>query len=265
MLSTKASRGTTFAALAVALAVTAGCSGNSNNGTASPSASAAPSASSASATASDSGSPTSAPAKDPITLKVQFNATGPDFEGTDVYNEIVKQTGVTFKIERFDEEKFKVELAGGDLPDIIQVKNVNTTYLQQLIEGGSILPLDDLVKSNGPDIMAPVYAQSLDYSRKFWSNDTGKLYVIPMQIGKSGWGFDQQVGFNTRWDYYKELGYPEIKSIDDMVNVLADMVKKHPTTAEGKKGVRRGDLERLGYVGAGKSRPRHRERQIQRQ
>ncbi|MBB6730914.1 hypothetical protein [Cohnella zeiphila] len=241
-------RGTSSAALAgtlaASLAIMAGCGGNSSNGAGSPSASssatagasATASASAASsASASAGSSPAAAADKKPITLKVQFAATGPDFEGTDVYNEITKQTGVTMDIELFNEDKFKVELAGGDLPDIIQVKNTGTTYLQQLIQGGSIIPLDDLAKTNGPAIQAPVYAKSLDYSRKFWSNGTGKLYLIPVQVGPSGWGFDQQPGFVTRWDYYKELGYPEIHSIDDMVNVLADMVKKHPTTADGKK------------------------------
>ncbi|QHT61478.1 extracellular solute-binding protein [Paenibacillus lycopersici] len=173
-----------------------------------------------------------APAKEPITYKVLVNATQKDFENTEVYNEITKQTGVTMDLETYDEEKFKVELASGDLPDIMQVPN---KYLAQMIQGGNIIPLDDLVQSNGPDILKPAFEKSLSYSKQFWSDNTGKLYVIPVQVGKAGWGFDQQTGFNVRWDYYKELGYPEIRNVDDMVNVLADMVAKHPKTADGKK------------------------------
>ncbi|REE94583.1 spermidine/putrescine-binding protein [Paenibacillus taihuensis] len=175
---------------------------------------------------------TTAPAKEPVTLNVQMAATTNELENTDVYNEIVKQTGVTMKVETYDEEKFKVQLAGGDLPDIIQVQS---KYLKQLIDGNLIIPLDDLVASNGPDIQKPVFEKSLAYSKQFWSNDTGKLYEIPLQIGQKGWGFEQTTGFTVRWDYYKELGYPQVKSIDDMVNVLADMVAKHPKTKEGKK------------------------------
>ncbi|QHW34706.1 extracellular solute-binding protein [Paenibacillus rhizovicinus] len=188
-------------------------------------------------TTNDSGATTdnaepAAPAKDQITIKVEVNATQKDFENTDVYNEITKQTGVTMDLQTYDEEKFKLEMAGGDLPDVFQVP---TKYLAQLIDGGSIMPLDDLVASNGPDIQKPTFAKSLSYSKQFWSNGTGKLYVVPVQVGKAGWGFDQQTGFNVRWDYYKELGYPEIHSVDDMVNVLGDMVAKHPKTADGKK------------------------------
>jgi len=217
--------------LVISLSLLAACSGKSNSGESSPSASPSGSAGNSPSASSE---PTPA-AKDPITLKVQFNATGPDFENTDVYNEIVKRTGVTMDIELFDEQKFQVELAGGDLPDIIQVKHIDTTYLQQLIDGGNIIPLDDLVQSNGPDISRSEFAASLDYSRQFWSNDTGKLYMIPVQVGVSGWGFEQTTGFVVRWDYYKELGFPQVKNMDDMVNVLADMIAKHPTTADGKK------------------------------
>ncbi|WP_308639417.1 extracellular solute-binding protein [Paenibacillus silvisoli] len=173
-----------------------------------------------------------APAKEPVTLKVQLNSVGNDFERTEVYEEIKRLTGVTMNVEMYDEQKFKVELAGGDLPDIIQVPNKN---MKELIEGGNIIPLDDLLKTNGPDLQQPLYEKSLDYMRTFWSDNTNKLYMIPVQIGSSDFGFDQQVGFNVRWDYYKELGYPKIASLDDMVNVLAEMVQRHGTTKDGKK------------------------------
>ncbi|RAP76071.1 hypothetical protein [Paenibacillus montanisoli] len=238
----KAFRGKALMTLAAMLVVLSGCSGNNGNNTAETNAPAAsengntPAETNNNAAANDGA--TNAPAeqtKAPITFKVQVNSTTKDFEGTEVYNEIVKQTGVTMDLETFDEEKFKVQLAGGDLPDIIQVKHINTTYLKDMIEGNHIIPLDDLVASNGPDIQKPIFEKSLAYSKQFWSNDTGKLYVIPVQTGNAGWGFDQQIGFNVRWDYYKELGYPEVKSIDDMVNILAAMVEKHPTNKDGKK------------------------------
>lgn len=214
------------ATLVLLLVVLAACSGNGNN-TINTSPSASPAGSESTETPSET--------KEPITISVQFNATGEDFENTDVFNEIAKKTGVTMDIELFDEQKFQVQLAGGDLPDIIQVKHVNTTYLQQLIDGGNIIPLDDLVASNGPDIQGPLFKDSLEYSKSFWSNNTDQLYLIPVQVGTTGWGYEVGTGFVTRWDYYKELGYPAVKSIDDMVNVLADMVALHPTTPDGKK------------------------------
>ncbi|QHT61480.1 extracellular solute-binding protein [Paenibacillus lycopersici] len=171
-------------------------------------------------------------AQKPITLKVELNSTGKDFESTEVYDEITRMTGVTMDIQTYDEQKFKVELAGGNLPDIIQVPNKN---IKELIEGNNILPLDDLVKAYGPDIAQPVLARSLDYIRRFWSDGKNKLYMVPVQVGSSGFGFQQETGLNVRWDYYKELGYPRIRSIDDMVNVIAEMVQRHPETEDGSK------------------------------
>ena len=47
-------------------------------------------------------------------------------------------------------------------------------------------------------------------------------------------GSECSVGPVIRWDYYKELGYPEIKNQEGMLKVLADMVAKHPKTEDGK-------------------------------
>lgn len=225
--------------LTLLLIFVAACSGGGNSGSggggASTPAPNAGTAGSGSGSGSDSGSAqTQEPdkSKEPITLSVLFNSTDSTFEETEVYQEIIRQTGVTMDIEKYDEEKFKVMLAGGDLPDIIQVPD---QYLKQLIEGNNIIPLDDLVETNGPDLKNPVYEPSLEFMRKNKSNGTGKLYLIPIQIGPSDYQFNQDVGFVTRWDYYKEIGAPPIKSIDDMVDVLARMVRNHPTTPEGKK------------------------------
>ncbi|QHW34705.1 hypothetical protein GZH47_30525 [Paenibacillus rhizovicinus] len=214
-------RGAAMVSLAVAItAAAAGCADSGNSDISSPDAPAA------------AGVGGDQAAMKPITLKVEINSSGKDFENTEVYDEIKRVTGVTMDLQAYDEQKFKVELAGGNLPDIIQVPNKN---IKALIEGNNIIPLDALIKTNGPEVAQPVLAPSLDYIRRYWSDDSNKLYMIPVQIGAGGFGFDQQTGLNVRWDYYKELGYPSIQSIDDMVNVIAEMVKRHPETEDGKK------------------------------
>ena len=40
--------------------------------------------------------------------------------------------------------------------------------------------------------------------------------------------------WDLRWDLYKELGYPEIKDLDDLVEVLAQMKEICPTDDNGK-------------------------------
>lgn len=71
--------------------------------------------------------------------------------------------------------------------------------------------------------------------KKYFSNNTGNLYFVTPQIGSEGHSYNLWNGYIVRWDYYTELGYPEVKSDDDMLKVLSDIQKKHPTTPDGKK------------------------------
>jgi hypothetical protein len=48
-------------------------------------------------------------------------------------------------------------------------------------------------------------------------------------------GTTQPRGYSVRWDWYKEIGCPEINSDEDYINVLAQMVANHPTTETGEK------------------------------
>lgn len=45
---------------------------------------------------------------------------------------------------------------------------------------------------------------------------------------------DFTYSWDLRWDLYKELGYPEIKNLDDLVEVLAQMKEICPTDDNGK-------------------------------
>lgn len=174
--------------------------------------------------------------KEPVTLRILVIETGTKWNsnaGNPVALEIAKQTGVTIEYVESDDTKFKVLLAGGDLPDIIRTDY--TKYGKQMIEGGSIIPMDELLTTNGRDITANI-ANELEISRKFWSNNTGKVYFITPQVSNEpGKHFMVDIGTTLRWDYYKELGMPEIKTEDDLIKVLQDMIAKHPTTEDGKK------------------------------
>jgi putative aldouronate transport system substrate-binding protein len=220
-------------ALAIVLGLTACQSGNQSGGqSASPSASTSPSASASS-------SPESTPALEPVTLTVWENSgIMPEGEQTDaIAQELKKKFNVTLKVVGVDDTKEGVLLASGDLPDILRV---TPKFKEQIMNSKLLLPLDDLIQSNGQEIQKNL-GKSVEYSRKFMSTD-GKLYVLMQHAATS---FDQLVnntppfehyyGAITRWDYYKELGYPVLKNSDDFLNLLADMVKNHPETADGKK------------------------------
>lgn len=209
------------------------CSGNNSNNGSSGSASPADSGTdTAQATNSGGDEP-----QELVTLKVLVMETGTkwnNYPDSAVAQAIAKKVGVKIEYVEADENKFNVLLAGGDLPDIIRVDG--NKYQQQLIEGNLIVPMDDMLAENGKDITANI-ATVVDYSKKNWSNGTGKLYFLPPQVQpKPGQSVSPlTIGPTIRWDWYKEIGAPEMKTMDDMLNVAEQIVKKHPTTEDGKK------------------------------
>lgn len=110
--------------------------------------------------------------------------------------------------------------------------NDSDQYLQA-IEKGMLYDWneDDLLDEYGPYIKEH-FPAALDKNQQI---SGGTLY-----------GFGHDVALNAqerqgmmyewglRWDLYKELGYPEIKNLDDMVEVLAQMKEICPEDDNGK-------------------------------
>ncbi len=175
--------------------------------------------------------------KEPVEMTIAWDESWADTEAnkdwpTDVAKEIFSQTGVTFSINGMDDEKFKVLLAGGDLPDLLFMQN--SSFQNQLVQGNQVIPLDELIKTNGPDIRNNV-PERLELLKKFKSAGTGKLYFLSVNAGQGLAPNRPTFGYTVRWDYYKELGYPKFSNLSELLDICAEMQKKHPTTAEGKK------------------------------
>ena len=68
-------------------------------------------------------------------------------------------------------------------------------------------------------------------------NEAGATYGIPTEMtNTSPTSYSQDVIYSSpllRWDLYSELGCPDIKDLDGLLDVLSDMKDKHPTNADG--------------------------------
>lgn len=90
---------------------------------------------------------------------------------------------------------------------------------------------DDILSEYGPYIAAHMQP-ALEKNTKI---SGGTTYGIGFDIATdANQRQDIMYEWDLRWDLYKELGYPEIKNLDDMVDVLAQMKELCPTDDNGK-------------------------------
>jgi len=176
--------------------------------------------------------------KEPVTLSFWAGNNAGNYEdgiqSDPVAKYIEERTGITVDwVLKPEEEKLATLMASRNLPDIVVVP---WTMTQQMIDAGLIIDMHELLETRGQDIKANLAPASLKYSYDVLSGDTGKLYYIPLEAyapeasnaPATKWG-----GVYTRWDYYKELGYPELKNYDDYLNLVAAMKEAHPVNEDG--------------------------------
>ena len=139
--------------------------------------------------------------------------------------------GVELNIVPNTNGAFDTRMASGDLGDIV-VFGSETDYLKA-VEAGMLFNWeeDDILADYGSYIKenAP-YA--LEKNRDM--NGDGNIYGIGYEVATSS--EDLQSFFYTwdiRWDLYKELGYPEVKDMNDLLEVFKGMKEICPTDDAG--------------------------------
>lgn len=203
------------------------CSKNNKGEEASQSPS--PTSSGTAATETASPEPSAPAAKTPFTFSM--NTDNPNVNWTsDVAKEITKRTGATIKWDIITGDfrtKMNVWLAAGDYPEVI---NIHDNTLQSYIQAKAVLDLTDLIKEHAPNIMK---AYNNDLSLLQDRND-GKIYGLlqpPTQkvndLTQKGWLAIQSA-------VLKDAGYPQIKTLDDVRNIVANYIKKNPEIGGGK-------------------------------
>lgn len=172
-----------------------------------------------------------------VTITAMFAVGGDGISTDDAVGQYIKdKLGIVLEYTDVSDDKLKVMAAGGDLPDIVELHNdAGVQMLDNLINSGALWPMDEWLENNGENLKAKI-PDGLKYSKEVVGK--GQTWFIPVEVqtmnedvpNKNGF-----VGFFTRWDYYKELGYPEIHNEDEYLDVLKQMMDAHPETADGKK------------------------------
>lgn len=149
-----------------------------------------------------------------------------------------KELGIELNIVPEQDGVFQTRMTEGDLGDIVVWGSAGENY-DQAIQQGMLLDWeeDDLLNEYGPYI-AENFQASLDRNRKYSENLTGEptLYGFYNNVASDASSHEGLLyEWDIRWDLYKELGYPEVKNLDDLYNVLVDMKKICPKDDNGNE------------------------------
>lgn len=173
----------------------------------------------------------------------------------DVYSQLANYSGMqTGWIADILKEKFNVKLniipdadgvyetrmESGDLGDIVVWGNDSDKY-PTAVKNGLLYDWneDDVLAEYGPYIkkhMSAALKKNQELTATITDGASDTLYGYGMNVATSG--EDHQSFFYTwdvRWDLYKELGYPEVKDLDDFEKLMKDMVKTCPEDDSGNK------------------------------
>lgn len=128
---------------------------------------------------------------------------------------------------------FETRMESGNLGDIIVFGSVGGDY-QNAVNAGLLYDweADDLLHEYGPYIEEHCQ-NALETNRNM---NGGTIYAIGHNLATSTEDIDKFIyTWDLRWDLYKELGYPEFHTLDDLVEVLTDMKELAPTDDNGKE------------------------------
>lgn len=122
-----------------------------------------------------------------------------------------KLTNTDLDVKVIEDSKMSVMFAGGDIPDVVgSVGTPTSKSMSGSVESGVFMPLDDLIKKYGPNLMKMVPKSAWDtVSYK------GKIYGIPEFLSNPS----RRATF-IRTDLLEKTGLPAPKTVDDFLNVL---------------------------------------------
>lgn len=127
---------------------------------------------------------------------------------------------------------FESRFTAGNVGDII-ICPVKGEYLQRLVDSGLIINMDTYIENSA---LYGRYSSSIDSLNRELASDG--IYAIPNALSSASpytpsESYAPTYGTYLRWDYYSEMGYPPINTLEDLLPILADMQAAHPYSDSG--------------------------------
>ena len=128
---------------------------------------------------------------------------------------------------------FQTRSAAGDLGDLI-LTNADGGRLQNLVTAGLVMDMTDLL-ADAENVHR--YDTAIESTNSLVEED-GIYAIGKLQAGapaeRTWYTLEPTFGPYVRWDAYKAAGYPEIKDLDGLLDVLKQMQEAVPTSDSGK-------------------------------
>ncbi len=128
---------------------------------------------------------------------------------------------------------YQTRMEKGNLGDIV-IWGTNGDQYATAVDRGLLFSWDDedLVNKFGPYI-AKTFPAALEANRAL--NSDGKCYGTGYSLTDQEGQHDTFIyDRGIRWDLYKELGYPQVKDLDGLADLLGEMKELCPTGDDGK-------------------------------
>lgn len=174
---------------------------------------------------SKKGNQTSSDDSSDVTFTIFDSDANADWEKMEspIGKKIKEDTGVTIKPE-FDidggKQKIALMAASGEYPDLILPKGESTT----LVEAGALIDLTELIEEHAPNLKKMI---GDNMNRLKWSKDDPSIYIIP-NSAVDNQSMYPGYGVLVQHAVIQELGYPEMKTLEDVEEVLSEYYEKHP-------------------------------------
>lgn len=173
--------------------------------------------------------------KGPITLDVYSSTANTNGEQRGWFGQIMlEKFNVKLNIVNEAPGRFTTRMESGDLGDIVIFGNSSSNYLQA-IDKGLLLDWneDDLLTDYGPYIKEN-FTKALEKNIKI--NPDGKVHGFGAQVATSLSDHGATIYHpDVRYDLYKQIGSPKVSTLEDWVDILAQMKEICPLSDTGKE------------------------------
>jgi len=133
------------------------------------------------------------------------------------------------------DQTYQSRAAAGDLGDVCIIDNAQWV---DCVKSGLVVALDDWFAK------CPNLNKYIKHFQGFCSSFTvcnGKVFGMPdFEADTSPTTYSDFVPYSTPimyWPWYKEIGMPDIKDMNGLLDAVEAMYKAHPTTKDGKKTI----------------------------